>query len=50
MKDKLGEKNMKEFVRLRPKTYGYLKCTRSKKVAIKRSFKFENYKKCSEAN
>ena len=50
MKDKLGEKIMKEFVRLRPKTYSYLKCTRSKKGAIKRSFKFENYKKCLEVN
>ena len=32
MTDKLGEKIMKEFVRLRPKTYSYLKCTRPKKV------------------
>ena len=54
MKDQLGGKYMTKFFGLRAKTYNYLindgsedeksKCTR--KCAIKRKLKFENYKNC----
>ena len=57
MKDELGEKIMIKFVRLRAKTYSYLaddcgenkKRKDTKKCAIKRKLKFENYKNCLEA-
>ena len=52
MKDELGEKIMIKFVRLRAKNYGYLidegsedkKAKSTKKYAIKRKLKFQNYK------
>ena len=53
MKDELGEQIIKEFVRLRPKTYSYLtdkndedKKANGKKCAIKRKYKFQDYKNC----
>ena len=54
MKDELGEKIIKEFVSLRPKTYSYLtddgkedkKAKGTKKCVIKRMIKFDDYKKC----
>ena len=57
MKNKLDRKIMKEFVRLRVKTYSYLINDGSKdknvkdikKCFIKRKLKFENYKNCLEA-
>ena len=57
MKDKLGEKMMKKFVRLRAKTYIYLtddgsenkKAKGTKKCVIKIKLKFEDYKNCLEA-
>ena len=57
MKDELGEKIMIKFVRLRAKTYSYLaddcgenkKGKDTKKCAIKRKLKFENYKNCLDA-
>ena len=50
--DELGEKIMKEFCTLRPKTYAYLldddneikKAKGTKKCVIKRKLMFENYK------
>ena len=57
MKDKLGGKIMKKYVRLRAKTYSCLiddgsedkKAKGTKKCVIKRKLKFENYKTCLEA-
>ena len=57
MREELGRKIMKTFVRLRVKTYSYLiddssedkKVKGTKKCAIKRNLKFENYKNCLEA-
>ena len=54
MKDELGEKIIMEFVTLRPKTYSYLtddgkedkKSKGTKKFAIKRMIKFNDYKNC----
>ena len=56
MKDELGGQVMKEFVGLRAKTYSYLKESNhkdknakgTKKCAIKRKFKFEDFKNCLE--
>ena len=57
MKDELGGKTIKDFVRLRAKTYNYLindysedekvKCT--KKCVVKRKLKLKDYKKCLKA-
>ena len=52
MKDELGEKIMREFAALRPKTYSYLmdvgnsdkKAKGTKKCVIKRILKFNDYK------
>ena len=57
MQDELGGKIVRTFVGLRAKTYSYLiddggedkRAKGSKKCVIKRKFKFENYKSCSEA-
>ena len=57
MKDKLGGELMKKFAALRAKTYSYLtdnndehkKAKDTKKCAIKRKLKFEDYKHCLEA-
>ena len=57
MKDELGGKIMKEFIRLRAKTFSYLiddcsedkKAKDTKKCVIERKLKFENYKNCLEA-
>ena len=55
VKDELVEKVMKEFVRFRAKTYSYLivkmkKPTEgTKKCAVKRKLKFEDYKDCLKA-
>ena len=57
MREELGRKIMKTFVGLRVKTYSYLiddssedkKVKGTKKCAIKRNLKFENYKNCLEA-
>ena len=54
MKDELGEKIIKEFVALRPKTYAYLtddceedkKAKGTKNCVIKRELKFNDYKDC----
>ena len=54
MKDELGGKIIMEFVTLRPKTYSYLtddgkedkKAKGTKKCVIKRTIKFDDYKKC----
>ena len=54
MIDELGGKNMTELVALRPKTYSYLmvdgnndkKAKGTKKCAIKRRLKFNDYKSC----
>ena len=52
-KDELGEQIVKEFVRLRSKTYSYLKDNndedkkaKGKKCVIKRKHKFQDYKNC----
>ena len=58
MKYELGGKIMTKFVRLRAKTYNYLiddgsedkKANGTKKLVIKRKFKFENFKNCLEVN
>ena len=57
MKDELGGKIVTKFVGIRAKTYSYLiddnsedkKAKGTKKCAIKRKLKFENYKNCLEA-
>ena len=54
MKDELGEKIMNVFAALRPKTYSYImydgnsdkKAKGTKKFAIKRMLKFNDYKDC----
>ena len=54
MEDELGGRIITEFVALRPKTYSYLtddfkedkKAKGTKKCAIKRMIKFDDYKKC----
>ena len=54
MKDELGGKLITEFVTLRPKTYSYLtedgkedkKAKGTKKFVIKKTIKFNDYKKC----
>ena len=56
MKGELGGQIMKEFVRLRPKTYRYVKDNNNedkkakgtKEFLIKRKLKFEDYKNCLE--
>ena len=56
--DELERKIMKEFVALRPKTYSYLmnddseyeKAKRTKKCAVKREAKFNDYKNCQFKN
>ena len=58
MKEELGKKNLTKFVGLRTKTYSYLidddsedkKVKDTKKCAIERKLKSENYKNCLEAN
>ena len=58
MKDELGGKVMKDFVRWRTKTYSYLKENNddedkkvkgTRKCVIKRKLKFEDYKNRLEA-
>ena len=53
MKDELGGQAMKEFVGLRPKMYSYIvegselkKCKGIKKCVVKKTMRFEDYKKC----
>ena len=54
MKDELGGRVITEFIALRAKTYSYLtddckedkKAKGTKKCAIKRMIKFNDYKKC----
>ena len=56
MKDELGRKIMTKSVGLKAKTYSYLtdngiedeKSKGTKKCAMKRKLKFENYKNCLE--
>ena len=56
MKDELGVQTVKEFVGLRAKTYSQIKGNNdedktakgTKKCAIKRKLKFEDYKNCLE--
>ena len=56
MADELSGNIMKKIVRLRAKSYSYLKDdgsedkrTKALKSVIKRKLKFENYKNCLEA-
>ena len=53
MKDELGGKIMKEFISLRPKMYRYRveelepkKCKGIKKCIVKKTIRFEDYKRC----
>ena len=53
MKDELGGKIMKEFISLRPKMYSYRvgsdepkKCKGIKKCVVKKTIRFEDYKRC----
>ena len=53
MKDELGGRVMKEFIGLRPKMYCYKvedfelkKCKGIKKCVVKKTMRFEDYKKC----
>ena len=56
MKEGLGGQIMREFVRLRAKTYSYLKNNNdedkkakdTKRCVIKRKLKFQDYKNCLE--
>ena len=56
MKDELGRQIMKELVRVKAKTYSYLKNNNdedkkakgTKKCVIKIKLKFEDYKNCLE--
>ena len=58
MRDEFGGKIMKKIVGLRAKTYSYLTddnneskiATGTKIYVIKRKHRFEDYKKCLEAN
>ena len=58
MNNKLREKIMTKFVRLKPKTYSYLiddgienkNAKGTKKCVIKRKLKFQNYKKLFRSN
>ena len=58
MKDKMRGQIMKKIVGLRPKTYSYLKenndegkkAKSTKKFAVKKKLKFEDYKKCLKAS
>ena len=58
MKNEFGRQIRKKFVGLRPKTYSYLqdkndegkKAKGTKKYAVRRKLKFEDYKKCLSAS
>ena len=58
MKNEFGRQIRKKFVGLRPKTYSYLqdkndegkKAKGTKKYAVRRKLKFEDYKKCPSAS
>ena len=58
MKNEFGRQIRKKFVGLRPKTYSYLqdkndegkKAKGTKKYAVRRKLKFEDYQKCLSAS